>query len=113
VSPKPVRFRAVARRDVEAITAHHLTVAGGAVAERFADALDHALRKIGRYPGAGSPRYAHELGLPGVRAWRLARFPYLVFYREGADEIEIWRVLHGRRDLAAWLAKDPGPTQGR
>jgi toxin ParE1/3/4 len=103
VSPKRVRFRAVARRDVKAIAAHYLAVAGEAVAERFADDLDGTLRKIERYPGAGSPRYAHELDLPGVRVWRLARFPYSVFYREGAGEIEIWRVLHGKRNIAPRL----------
>jgi toxin ParE1/3/4 len=35
----------------------------------------------------------------------LKRFPYLVFYSERSDAIEVWRVLHGRRDIPAWLAE--------
>jgi plasmid stabilization system protein ParE len=30
-------------------------------------------------------------------------FPYLVFYSEGSDEIDVWRVLHAERDLMAEL----------
>jgi len=46
------------------------------------------------------------LNLPGVRFWPLTRHPYLVFYVERDDHIDVWRVLHGRRDVPAWMA-DP------
>lgn len=72
----------------------------------FIDALEQTYRNIQRRPGAGSPRYAHELNLPGLRFWRCKRFPYLVFYVETADQINIWRVLHGSRDIPAWLLDD-------
>jgi toxin ParE1/3/4 len=29
-----------------------------------------------------------------------------VFYVEHASHVDVWRVLHGRRDLAAWLQQD-------
>jgi toxin ParE1/3/4 len=51
----------------------------------------------------GSPRYAQELGLPGLRSWPLRTYPHIVFYFEAPDAVEIWRVLHGRRDLPAHL----------
>jgi toxin ParE1/3/4 len=36
----------------------------------------------------------------------LRRFPYLIFYMEQADHIDVWRVLHGRRDIPA-LMREP------
>ncbi|WP_353506701.1 type II toxin-antitoxin system RelE/ParE family toxin [Variovorax sp. J31P179] len=73
---------------------------------RFIDALERAYAHIGRHPGTGSSRYAQELNLPGVRFWPLTRHPYLVFHVERDDHIDVWRVLHGRRDVPAWMA-DP------
>ena len=52
---------------------------------------------------AGSPRYAHELNLPGLRFWPLTRFPYLVFYFEHDNYVDVWRVLHQQRDIPAWM----------
>ena len=39
----------------------------------------------------------------GLRACALQTFPYLVFYVEREDDIDVWRVLHGNRDIPAWL----------
>jgi toxin ParE1/3/4 len=69
----------------------------------FIDALETAYNHIGRRPATGSPRYAHELNLPRLRSWPLTRSPYLVFYVEHPDHIDVWRVLHGRRDIPAWM----------
>jgi toxin ParE1/3/4 len=33
-----------------------------------------------------------------------------VFYVEHATRIDVWRVLHGRRDIAGWLQQDDGLT---
>lgn len=49
------------------------------------------------------PRYAHELALPGLLYWPLRRYPYLVFYVERDDHVDVWRVLHGVRDIPEWL----------
>lgn len=67
------------------------------------DALEQAYKHISRHPTSGSPRYAHELNLPGLRSWPLTRYPYLVIYVERADHIDVWRVLHGHRDIPAWM----------
>lgn len=69
----------------------------------FVDELERTYHHIQRRPGIGSPRYAHELNLPSLRFLTCKRFPYLVFYVEGAEQIDIWRVLHGSRDIPAWL----------
>jgi toxin ParE1/3/4 len=36
----------------------------------------------------------------------LTRYPYLLFFMELDDHIDVWRVLHGKRDIPVWLAKD-------
>ena len=60
-------------------------------------------------PAAGSSRYARALDLPGLRSWPLKRYPYLVFYTEREDSVDVWRVLHGRRDVPARMREpDPG-----
>lgn len=100
---KPVLPREQANLDVDDAVAHYLNEATEAVAFGFIDALEHAYAHIGRYPASGSTRYAHELNLPGLRAWPLTRYPYLVFYLEGPDHIDVWRVLHGQRDIPAWM----------
>lgn len=51
----------------------------------------------------GSPRHAHQLDLPGLRVWQLTPYPYLVFYVERPGHIDVWRVLHGRSDIPAWM----------
>jgi toxin ParE1/3/4 len=53
-------------------------------------------------------QYGHELGIPGLRSWPLKRFPQLIFYIERADHIDVWRVLHGERDIPAWM-HESGP----
>ncbi len=104
---KPVELRELARRDVDEAVEHYLTEAGSSVAMAFIDALDDAFRRIGRNPASGSPRYAQELGLPGLRSRILSGYPYLVFYVEREENIDVWRVLHGARDIPAWLREPP------
>lgn len=100
---KPVVPRERAIRDVEDAIAWHLAEGSAAAALGLIDELERAYIHIGRHPATGSPRYAHELNLPGLRTWPLKRYPHLVFYVEHADHVDIWRVLHARRDIPAWL----------
>ena len=102
---KPVVPRQLASRDVDDAVAHYLAEGGEWVALGFIDALVQAYAHVGRHPAAGSPRYAHELNLPGLRSWPLTRYPYLVFYVEQSDHIDVWRVLHQQRDIPAWMQK--------
>ncbi|MDW8337387.1 MAG: type II toxin-antitoxin system RelE/ParE family toxin [Tepidimonas sp.] len=105
---KRVVPREQASRDVDEAVAHYLSEAGQAVALRLIDALQRAYGHIARHPAKRSPRYAHELNLPGLRAWPLTRYPHLVFDVERADHIEVWRVLHGQRDIPAWMREPDG-----
>ena len=95
--------RALADQDIEAIVDGYLLDAGIDVALGFIATLRHAFDQLAREPRMGSPRYAQPLGLPGLRSWPLSTFPHVVFYFEAPDAVEIWRVLHGRRDLPGHL----------
>ena len=100
---KPVIPRELALRDVEQAVAYYLDEGAPSAALGLIDALEKAYAHIGRHPGTGSPRYAHELNLADLRFWPLIRYPHGVFYIEKADHIDVWRVLHGQRDIPAWL----------
>ncbi len=104
---KPVIPREQASRDVDEAIAHYLSESAGQAALGFIDALEEAHAHISRHPATGSPRYAHELNLPGLRSWPLTRYPHLVFYVERPNHIDVWRVLHGQRDIPAWM-QEPG-----
>ena len=100
---KPVWPRQLASQDVDEVLAHYVSEGTRQAALGFIDALEQAYAHIGRLPATGSSRYAHELNLPGLRFWPLARHPHLVFYIERDDRIDVWRVLHGQRDIPAWM----------
>jgi toxin ParE1/3/4 len=104
-----VVLRQQASGDVDEAIAYYLQQVSEQSALGFIDALARAFDQIGRHPAAGSSRYAHELNLPGLRSWPLARYPYVVFYAECPGHIDVWRVLHGQRDIAAWL-REPEET---
>lgn len=107
---KPVIPRELANRDVDAAIDYYLAEGSEQTALGFVDALEQAYAHIGRHPATGSPRLAHELNLPGLRAWPLRRYPYLIFYVELGDRVDVWRVLHGKRDIPAWLQDEDDAT---
>ena len=106
---KPVIPREQANRDVDEAIAYYLGEQAEQAALGFVDALQQAYQHISRHPATGSPRYAHALNLPGLRSWSLTRYPHLVFYMERDDHIDVWRVLHGQRDIPAWLSTGTDP----
>jgi toxin ParE1/3/4 len=101
---KRVVPREVTERDVDEIADYYSDEASEHVAHGFVEAVREAYRAIGDRPGAGSPRHADLLGVAGLRSRKLRRYPYLVFYVELEDHIDIWRVLHEQRDIPASLA---------
>jgi len=112
VSAKPVVLRSQAERDLLEAVEYYLGEADEAVTLRFVDTVEKAFRHIARHPASGSPHYALELGLPGLRSWPVKRFPYLIFYVDRDDCIDVWRILHAQRDVPAWLRHDPWNENG-
>lgn len=75
-------------------------------ADRLMDAMVEAFDRLADHPKLGHHR-SDLTDLP-VRFWTVR--DYLIVYR-GEHEIEILRVLHGRRDVAAELGKKGLPQQ--
>ncbi|PZR32359.1 type II toxin-antitoxin system RelE/ParE family toxin [Caulobacter segnis] len=102
----PIVRRGRAEQDVDEALGFYLAEAGGKVALGFIEALEQRYRRISEGPAAGSSRYAHELDLPGLRSRALKGYPYLVFYVQRLDHIDVWRVLHAASDIPAWISDE-------
>lgn len=100
---KPVRLRRLAAEDIDAALDHYMSEAGNDVAARFVASVERAIIHVGRHPHHGSLRFAYELEIPDLRCWPVPRVPYLVMYVERDTEIDVWRVLHTRRDILSTL----------
>lgn len=71
------------------------------LAIRFQEAVKSTLRRIGREPTIGRIRKFRHPRLSGLRSILVAK-PFekiLIFYRITDDAIEIWRMMHGSRNL--------------
>lgn len=101
--PLPVIRRWQAREDIDATVQHCMDETGPQLALRFVAALEQAMRHVASFPDSGSPRYARLMDHAGLRSWRVKTFPYLVFYVAGSAQIDVWRVLHGERDIPSCL----------
>jgi toxin ParE1/3/4 len=102
MSDKPVIRRELADEDVNDAIAYYENLSEPATLG-FINELERSYKLISAQPGIGSPRYGYELELPGLLFQKLDRYPYIVFYCEQEDHIDIWRVLHERRDIPAHL----------
>jgi toxin ParE1/3/4 len=108
---KSIVPREIANRDVDEAIEYYLNEGAAEAALGFIEALERAYAHLGLHPATGSPRYAHELDLPGLRSWPLTGYTHLIFYIERSDHIDVWRVLHGQRDIPGWLVGDPGGAE--
>lgn len=108
MSAKPLIRLESARRDERNAVAYYAREAGLDVALRFAGTLRNTYRSVSERPGIGSPRYGNLLGIEGLRSRKLNRFPFLIFYVERDNQIEVWHVLHAQRDIPASLGEATG-----
>ena len=101
-SAQSIVLRARAHDDIDAAIDHYLRESVEA-ALGFLGSLERAFQQIRLAPGAGSPKYAHALEIPDLRFRVCVRYPYLVFYVEQANCVDVWRVLQAQRDIPAHL----------
>jgi toxin ParE1/3/4 len=99
---KPVLRSPQARADIEDALDFYVLEAPH-MADSFLSELEKAVTHLQNAPGTGSPRYAQELGLPGLRFWGLRKFPFSLFYVEQADHVWVIRLAHTSRDIPASL----------
>ena len=78
--------------------------AGAQVAKTALGRIKAAIRFLSRTPGAGHIR--EDLTDHPVKFWPV--MSYLLVYNPESHPIEIIRVIHGSREIAALLAKNDG-----
>ena len=88
-----------AEQDIAEAVDYYFGEGGVELSLQFIESLEAAFGQLAAHPESGSPRYATELDLPGLRHWPLNKFPYLIFYVLNADVVDVWRLLHGKRDI--------------
>ncbi|BDA85766.1 hypothetical protein Sa4125_33080 [Aureimonas sp. SA4125] len=88
-----LRVTPLAAADIEAIVLH-IAEDNPRGALNVLDAIEQRLTQLTRYPHSGY--LCDDIG-PGIR--RLVSGQYLAFYRVRNEEVEVLRVLHGRRKV--------------
>jgi len=98
---RPISLSPEADEDLIEIWGYLAREASERVADRQLHEIDVACSRLNAWPY--SRRKRDDL-LPGMRS--VPVHSYVVFYRIRDDAVEIVRVLHGRRDIAAIFAKN-------
>jgi toxin ParE1/3/4 len=96
-----VRLSPAAARDLQKIVDDIASAAGGGVAQSFMTRMRHSIEHLADYPQLGRrrPYFGQD-----VRSWAFP--PYVAFYRQIAFDVEIIRVVHGRRRITRSLLRE-------
>jgi toxin ParE1/3/4 len=87
------------RRDIIAIYSyiHHRNPDA---AERVFDAIESSIKGLARFRGIGRVWNSTDLRLTGMRIVPVAPYRnYLIFFRAVKNRVEVYRVIHGAREL--------------
>lgn len=90
-----VRYTETAAADLDELL-RYLIDRNPSAAGDVGAAIEAAVARIAAYPLS-----AQATDQAGVRMAPAGRFPYLIFYETGDDEVRILRILHGAR-LRPW-----------
>ncbi len=103
---KPAVLRPQALRDQQGEVRYYRKAGGTRVAVKVVKVMNAALDQIELDPGIGSPMLGKRLGVPGLRTWRVAKFPLLWCYFERGDHLDVVRLLGERQGIAAILGDE-------
>ena len=103
---KPAILRPQALRDQKGEVRYYRKEGGARVAVKAVKATNSALDQIELDPGIGSPVLAKRLGIPGLRIWKVAKFPLLWCYFERGDHLDVVRLPGERQDIATILGAE-------
>ncbi|MDX1971785.1 MAG: type II toxin-antitoxin system RelE/ParE family toxin [Candidatus Sumerlaeia bacterium] len=74
------------------------------ISKKFLDSLDATVLDLSEMPMVGRLYQSSNPRLMGIRVWRVAEFEnILLIYRPIKGGIELFRVLHGARDIPKLL----------
>jgi len=101
-------IRTAAREDILRQYSYYLIEKDAArAAGRFLEAVQSAIEKLCRTPGAGAPKPLTNPSLAGLRSWPVSGFPAMrIYYLHAGNELRIIRVLHGKRDINPLLEEE-------
>ena len=91
-----------AKEDIADIRKYLKREAGLRVAQSTVKKIRDAIVFLSRTPGAGHLR--EDLTDEAIKFWPV--FSYLIVYNPAARPIEILRIIHGSREVAAILSQD-------
>ena len=92
--------------DMDEIAAH-IQKHNPQAALRFLENVEATFQSLAEMPGIGSPYAVRNPHLRELRCFPVTGFRnHLVFYRPTPDGIEVIRVLHGARNIAAILRRE-------
>jgi toxin ParE1/3/4 len=93
-----------AARDLESIHEYIAEFDCVANADHVLDRLMEVVAGLARFPERGG--YPKELVALGIKEYRQAAFkPYRVIYRVSGDQVVIYLIVDGRRDMQSVLAR--------
>lgn len=93
--------------DVATQFAWYVQHAGEVVAWRFFESVNATLSALAEHPAKGRRRQFQHKALRELRSFPV-REPFdrfLIFYRATPDKLEVWRLMHGARDLPRRLSE--------
>jgi toxin ParE1/3/4 len=108
VTSRPTRYEVLltrgAEEDLESIHDHIAEADSPANADHVLDELMEAVRGLAQCPERGS--YPKELVVLGIKDYRQTAFkPYRVIYRVMGDQVVIYLIVDGRRDMQSVLTR--------
>ena len=93
-----IGLRAEASRDTEEARDYYDDKQSG-LGQTFLKRVDEGLARIKFMPKLYGKTWGE------VRATRVRKFPYVIYYRILDDRIEVLAVMHGSRDSSAWQSR--------
>ena len=97
----PINLRSEALNDVRQQGFYYLEHASHSVFLRFHAAILESLDLLAQQPELGERFSCTDPRHVGTRIWRVAGFgEHVIYYRHDAGEIDVVRILHGKRDAA-------------
>jgi len=99
--PRPIRRTKQVRQDLIDIYAY-IHARSPQAAEKVFDAIERSIRALPDIAGAGRLWNSTDPRLQGMRVTVVTPYRnYLIFFRPTPDVVEVYRVVHGARELEA------------
>jgi toxin ParE1/3/4 len=102
-SRRRLRFTPDADADFESSVHDTARFRGEDHVDTYAGIIFDVLGELATFPGIGKPRDDRS---PGVLNYPAGQ--HVIFFEASDDELVVYRIIHGRRDLAPEFTRRPG-----